>query len=166
MTLEDEIKAIDKEISKLQQERRDLEAARIEEFQESHLDSIGRCFRTDTGDYVVITDVPRTVAYMAGESFNQYQFPCLIIAGEDNKELIGNDEVPFWYDTEFTHDGKTFGVKYNANESAWEEIPKEEFRIHLFNELDGLYKKLCGILFPEDGGYELKRIDPPEFLIH
>ena len=118
MTVEQEIKAIDKEIGKLHRERSDLRRGWIADFQEAHKPTIGRCFLNRSGEYVMITDVPPAKEKMSGLDFNQYQFPCRYLASEEDLDM----PVPFWDDTAYTSDGETFGVPPASDRPAWEEI--------------------------------------------
>lgn len=148
MTRKERMRYIDLQIAELRSERRQLEEADAYEFQNTHLDNIGRCFRTPGGRFVIILNVPqidRSIDSKFGSlEFNQYQFPAFYITPEN-----GEDEDPFFFDLAFTRDGVSFGNDPVFNESPWEEITLDGFKVAFASRLD----KLCKRIFKsKDGG--------------
>lgn len=69
----------------IHQLRQQLQAIRREEIAEHMRRSkvhVGRCFRSDREEYVLVTDVPRPVERMEGIGYNEYQFSALWLSDE------------------------------------------------------------------------------------
>ena len=141
MDINQEIRAIDQAIQRLENERRKLDKERIADLRESYRPNIGRCFRTPDGEYVAIIDAPIVKNTLMGYSFNEFQFPCIKLASESEDRDM---PVPIWEDTAYSPDGSTFGVGPITKVTAWEEIPIEQFKQELFKRVSWMTELVDG----------------------
>lgn len=94
----------------------------IAEHKERSIAQIGRCFKNNYGQYVIVAHVPEEIDTMGGTEYNRYQFPGI---------WLNNELVPFEVDTVFS------GVWGDGNprvlDAKYEEITPEEF-LQVFDE--------------------------------
>jgi len=124
MTANDRIRKIDREITVLNYQRHKILMDEIRRFQNEHRHNIGRCFRSPNGRYAIITGVPGVGrSHNFSPSFNQYQFPALILERMSDDEVV----VPFSDDTIFSRNGVDFGSDHITGDPTYQEISFEEF---------------------------------------
>ena len=124
MAANDKILEIDREIALLNYQRHQILMDEIKAFQNEHRHNIGRCFKSPNGRYAIITGVPGVGRdNNFGPSFNQYQFPALILERTSDDESI----IPFSDDTIFSRNGVDFGSDPITGDPTYQEISFEEF---------------------------------------
>ena len=124
MVTSDRIREIDRQIALLNYQRRQIIMDEIKNFQNEHRHNIGRCFKTPNGRCAIITGVPVVGrSYDFSPSFNQHQFPALILERMSDKETV----VPFSDDTIFSRNGVDFGTDPITGDPVYKEISFEEF---------------------------------------
>ena len=123
------IKEINKQIHKLERQRRELEKKEIEEFKLEAVNNVGRCFIIN-GKYAKVIDIPQEEWDMSGNwHYNKYQYPALYLSDE---------LVPFYEDTLFSG---AWGVGNNIL-NDYTEISPEEFEIEFEKKLNEFRNKI------------------------
>lgn len=146
MSTADRIVEIDRTITLLNHERRQLLMGEIKAFQNEHRHNIGRCFKTPGGQYAIITDVPGVnYNHNFDVSFNQYQFPALILESQPDEE----SHIPFSEDMIFSRNGIDFSDS-GFDESPYQEINFEEFSNEFEKRVDAMRSIICAAAKQEE----------------
>lgn len=124
MNLKDRLRELDKQISQLEIERRELQKEADEEFKVDNRCHIGRCFMIGKTRWAIVVDTPAKEYTPHGVVFNRYQFPALFVSfNEEDKDC------PIYYDTIFSG---AWGVGDNISGIHYEEVFSDEF-LHKFD---------------------------------
>lgn len=104
---------IEREIGRLQLWLHVVKQKEIAEHKQKSAVHIGRCFKSDRGQYVMIVDVPQEKEIVTGIDYSPYQYPAL---------WLNNELIPFELKPVFS------GIfQGKIGKSAFEEITSEEF---------------------------------------
>ena len=122
--LGEELSELDQEMNKLKaKERRLMDQIRFEQ-KKKLLPLVGMAFKTDKGNYFMVTGLPEEVWTMNSKMFNPYRIPVLMINPEACG-IIKIEEATVYSKAVSAEDAKA------KIKEEYEEIPIEEFKAKL-----------------------------------